>query len=220
LCPQGQYPVTNGLTCQLCNPECTACTTSASTCQGCQVVSQVSYYLTASASTCTTTCASGTYPDNTNLLCTACNSGCATCFGPSLTECYSCTSNYFLISSSTNCSLACPLGQYQVTSTLTCVVCAVGCADCSVSATNCASCKIASGVPYYLSGSNCLQTCPAGTYADNSTLSCLPCANGCATCFGPAISECSSCTAYNSQNYYLIASTATCSLTCPNEQFP
>lgn len=39
----------------------------------------------------------------------------------------------------------------------------------------------------------CTSPCPDPFYSDETTKTCLPCATGCTSCFGPSLNECDSC---------------------------
>ena len=48
-------------------------------------------------------------------------------------------------------------------------------------------------MPYFLIEGKCIEECPEGTYADEDTRECLPCARACNTCYGPTSKECIEC---------------------------
>ena len=72
----------------------------------------------------------------------------------------------------------------------------------------------------FLSNHVCLQVCPDGFYEDTGTSKCLPCEDGCATCNGPAISQCDTCkNATNLTTFYKVINATVCSQFCPRGQF-
>jgi len=81
------------------------------------------------------------------------------------------------------------------------------CSNCS-DGTTCDSCPLGS----FLSSSQCVTTCPGGSYADNATRKCIACTGGCNTCSGSA-GNCTSCppgtVLYN----------GSCSAGCPSNYF-
>ena len=61
-----------------------------------------------------------------------------------------------------------------------------------------------------------MASCPAGFWADASTLRCEPCAGHCTTCFGPSQDECLSC---NGTLGFVIAHNSCVKLECASGQF-
>ena len=61
------------------------------------------------------------------------------------------------------------------------------------------------GAFVFLDGSACVQVCPDGEYEDSSVYQCLSCADGCELCFGPALTDCTTCGNSSSTNYYKIS---------------
>ena len=178
-CPNGYF--LNGNNCTVCDTKCTLCSTSATTCSACTTTA---YLLN---STCYTTCPNPYYNDNNAgagpTLCLLCDAKCASCTGPTNTNCITCAATYTL--SGTTCDSTCITG-YGITSTTgICVQCVSPCSGCSMTSTNCLSC-ISTPSQYYLltvSGStSCVNTCPADNYADPGTLTCVQCPSVCLTC--------------------------------------
>ena len=86
--------------------------------------------------TCFTTCPDGFYTDTTTNKCLPCNAICPTCFGPLITNCYTCTGDYYLQISITTCDKKCPGGTFKDTASKTCSPC-IGCNICGTTATDC-----------------------------------------------------------------------------------
>jgi len=165
----------------------------------------------------------------TNLLTEACNSSCASCFGPSSTQCLSCNSAYLYQS---QCLTVCPIGYYgdqTVTSNWTCQPCNSSCLTCYGSTnSNCYSCNPGQT----LSGSQCFGNClTVGTYYNTSNVLskilssnplnlntalglCQSCHPTCRSCNGSLINQCITCNTgtylYNGQ----------CLSTCPYSYYP
>ena len=149
-------------------------------------------------------------------MCTACTTPCATCTGA--TACLTCDGANLLHYGTTTCSNACPDGQYDGGSGK-CLQCSVYCKKCT-SLTACSACNSLGGVGYYLSGSSCIASCPAGKYGQVPSYTCTSCDPGCSTCYGPALTQCYSCKNNGTDNHYLEYGTQTCSTTCPSSQYP
>jgi len=160
-----------------------------------------------------------------------CNSSCLTCSNGS--SCNTCTSQFYLLPANLNvgvttCVTSCPLGYYpksivQISfqnSTLSaviqqqCTICISPCLTCK-SASICTDC-IAN---YTLSGTTCIQNCPAGSYksiniviqilsVSITTTTCKLCSSVCATCVNSS-NYCLSC-----YNGYILTSTNDCVSNC------
>lgn len=84
----------------------------------------------------------------------------------------------------------------------------------------CLSCFLDAGNYVYLYNDICVTNCPVGFYEETSNNTCMFCADGCKTCFGPSLNECDVCNTSNSTDpYYKWANETTCDLSCPNGQF-
>lgn len=73
-----------------------------------------------------------------------CHSQCSSCFGPTINDCYTCSSGFFLlgnacldkcpllsIPSMNLCTVSCPNNYFKVQTTMRCEPCAIGCSICS-----------------------------------------------------------------------------------------
>ena len=115
-----------------------------------------------------------------------CNSPCRTCNTSNTSSCLTCynssQSNFTLLYQN-QCLSSCPLGSYQVNSSL-CSKCSSQCATCSYLSTNCTSCTLNSTLPYLYNNKSlspiqgtCLSSCYSGTYLLNNT--CYDCNGSC-----------------------------------------
>ena len=212
-CPSpGYWQDTTNHICADCHTACSVCTGSSDTqCSTCKS----GYFLQPAPddTTCSSTCPVGYWQDTDNHICASCNAACAACTGSASTQCSACKSGYFLQPSSTICLDSCSLtGYWQDTTNHICAPCNVACAACTGSAnTQCSSCKTG----YFLqpSGTECLDTCPAGYWSNPGSNSCDTCNAACAICTGPSDTQCSAC----ESGHFLQPSPAvtTCSSSCP-----
>ena len=99
-----------------------------------------------------------------------------------------------------------------------CVACSSVCATCT-SLSVCQSCQSVNGIAYFKEGSSCTVSCPSNKFGNINTMTCDPCANGCLTCFGAALTECNSCTTHSTVPYFLEYNTNICSTACINGQY-
>lgn len=105
-------------------------------------------------------------------VCLSCHENCATCTGPSNTQCPTCKSGFYRQPSSKTCLSTCPLTYTANDTTRTCtkVVCHTFCSTCTGTLeTECTACK----TEYYLQPSpnsnTCADSCPATNYYANSS---------------------------------------------------
>lgn len=109
-------------------------------------------------------------PNNT---CIRCHDNCATCFGASNTQCYSCKGTNAYYAPTLTCDKTCPSSQYiaDYVSHL-CEKCTDGCATCSLETDNCTKCENG----FFLQESSgklvCLATCPDKWYTNSTLGSC------------------------------------------------
>lgn len=129
-----------------------------------------------------------------------CDVLCLTCFGASSTSCNSCVQTptmYWL--SNTTCSLTCLSGYGQQTVPNFCIKCDVKCTSCFDDPLNCSACvKSGPNQAYVYTAdplvaySECVNPCPAGTFANKTTQTCDPCNTNCSTCIN-SVNYCLSC---------------------------
>lgn len=93
-----------------------------------------------------------------------------------------------------------------------CISCASPCLTCSLLTTDCTTC-ITTPTKYYLYNNVCYNPCPAETYSDNGTQSCLLCLNLCSVC-SVTSTNCSACDTAGPYISYLLGST--CVTNCGN----
>ena len=139
-CPSSGY-YKNLLTniCTTCAAGCKACTSSTlSSCTSCNE----GYYLQPSGTSCLTTCPTGYFGNQTTNACSACNSTCLTCSGPTSGECTSCGTGTFLNPYTNSCNATCPEGTYKTVSPNRCNICDPGCVLCTGAGnSNCVGCR-------------------------------------------------------------------------------
>ena len=186
---------------------------------------------------CVNPCPDGYYGDASSWECRACWSSttspfsCKTCDASTSSSCLSCNIGHFQHPMDTgSCLIACPTGYYGDNSNWKCKPCySTGVPDKSACgtcfgplATNCASCSV-SGTYYSPVDQSCVTTCPDGYYADTSDYpnnQCRKCYQynppsnphgTCATCTGPAATECLSC----ASSLFFDSTTNMCVSICP-----
>ena len=197
---------------------CATCT-SLSVCQSCQVINGIAYYL--EGSSCTVNCPSNKYGNVNTLTCDICANGCLTCFGPTTSECNSCTNynavDYFLEYNTNLCSQNCPGGQYKDTTSYRCLLCSPLCVTCSGSATNCLTCGMSVFHAHlYFYSNQCLITCPSSFWGNSVNHLCEACNPACLECFSSSIDSCTSCTNISTTIYYKFRERTTCGTVCPD----
>lgn len=212
--------------CQQCHYSCATCDTSATDCLTCSNVTGRVHYLLGTE--CLEKCPATYYGIDADNECAACHLSCQTCFGPNVDECYSCRQNsddgkdYFLQYGTTTCVETCPDGQYPNATSLKCLICDSNCDTCSSDSVTCDTCYMDGGAHVFLEGTVCVEKCKDGFYGENSTYTCDACADGCATCFGPDLTDCFTCRLADdgTTNFYKLADKTECmDSACPNGQF-
>ena len=152
------------------NTSCGACDASCGTCSGpgaTQCTScAASKYLSGGACTACTVCGAGTYPSatctsTTNTVCSACDAGCAVCFGPGPNQCGSCPPASFMNGGACSACKVCEAGSFQASA-------------CGGSANAvCAPC--AAGSFSGTTGASSCSACPEGTTSGPGALACTAC---------------------------------------------
>lgn len=108
-CPAGMYGDQMQSVCQSCPKQCKTCTSNTS-CNSCQPVFSVPYYLYNSV--CLTTCPIGTIRHPTDSICDSCGIGCASCTNLK-DNCTTCKWNLYRFFNKTySCLEFCPSGYY------------------------------------------------------------------------------------------------------------
>lgn len=169
-CPKGYFKNFRTRQCERCHPTCTACEgIGPSACTSC--VSGLRLHHTNGAKgLCISTCKLCHYKDMKSFRCLPCDKSCRTCYGPTNTNCLSCSLNrvYF----QNTCRKSCPAGTFFKTFTQECVKCHPLCKTCVGPKPNqCLSC-----LPrLFLEQSTCVIQCSSKTKADLKNKLCHPC---------------------------------------------
>ena len=116
LCPEGFYTDPSSTSCPPCNSSCQACSGPLPTnCLRCYPGTFLT--VVGSSSTCGS-CASGTWSDLINGICSVCDPNCLTCSGGSFKECLSCVGTKYFYDN--QCWSKCSDGTFGVNGTMTC----------------------------------------------------------------------------------------------------
>ncbi|EAS00754.2 zinc finger lsd1 subclass family protein (macronuclear) [Tetrahymena thermophila SB210] len=190
-CPAKTYQTNNGATniCSSCDSSCQTCSgPNANQCLSCILPN----YFQPDTTQCVTTCKTSYYPVQNTATCAPCNATCYQCSASTANDCTSCTGNLYL--QNNTCSSTCQNGTYPDKTTNKCTQCDSTCLTCSAGTnTDCLTCS----PPNYLQTdkNSCLTTCKSNEYQDNSSNKCVACNVLCATCSGPASTQCLTCQA-------------------------
>jgi hypothetical protein len=203
--------VVNSGTCANCDPSCRTCSLTSTNCTACNITSALPYLSTTNASvgSCLQTCPYSYYGDLTDGLCLSCvplGIGCTNCSSP--TSCYSCSTAYIYYLST--CLLVPPSGYYNNSGYAS--PCSSQCATCQGLASNCTSCL----GNLSLSGSQCVNNCPAGQVGLSQLCTNCSAAAFCLTCLTTA-TFCTSCLLATPAVYL---SQGSCATACPNYTYP
>jgi hypothetical protein len=147
-----------------------------------------------------------------------CNVYCLSCFNKQITQCYSCDISQGYMLSGTTCNTSCLTGYGPTTDPAVCILCDLKCTACYDLADNCTTCKSTGANASYLYDnttigySQCVLTCPAGTFINSTARTCDLCDANCTTC---AINStyCYSCVVGYGWAYY------NCFMPCPDGRF-
>lgn len=181
ICPPGYFANVTTHTCDLCNTNCTACIYTANYCTAC-----ITYFGYANH-VCYNPCPVGYYNNTNGTNCTACSVYCYICVDPAdlCTVCTTVSPYIAYLYNTTNatgqCLRVCPAGWYPETYSGAgpnlCLACPTECLTCTGNPTPCQTC-IAN---YYLYLSTCINPCPDGYFATNTTGTgtCLYCNTWC-----------------------------------------
>ena len=201
--------------CQPCSSVCVTCFGTAENCTS--ATCALNYFFLNNE--CLNNCPNGYYEDATLRQCLACATGCATCSAAGTAACTVCSNTYYLQIGLTSCLAGCNSGEFPSALNNKCVLCNSACATCTALNT-CQTCQSVNGIAYFLNGTSCTVACPSNQFGQLSNYQCTACADGCATCFGAALSNCYTCGASSvPTNHFLIYGTNICSPTCPAGQY-
>lgn len=156
---------------------------------------------------------------------------CASCDGPTSSDCLSCITGLFLQVSPgpSTCESVCPEGFYSDGTSNTCPPCNGECVTCfGPLNSNCITCPTGKFLSINKNSYTC-TLCPPGTYPESSGV-CHNCDPNCVTCFGGSSSECNSCDPNKfffeyqcwincPDGYFGVNNTMTCETTCPIKNF-
>ena len=215
-------------------------------CSTCAAGTFASAACSATADTVCTTCttcdlgwfASAACSPTADTTCTQCDLSCATCDGPSSSNCTSCVALEYLSGGVCSSCTTCDPGWFasaacSATADTVCTQCDASCATCSGdTASDCTGCAAGK----YLDGGVCktCSSCADGTYQATACTAtantvCPACEASCVTCSGGTASNCTSCAAGKYLNggvcstclscgagtYQATACTATANTVCP-----
>jgi len=149
-----------------------------------------------------------------------CNYPCQTCSATNKSFCLSCFSapSTLIYLQNNTCAATCSDG-FSGNGGTTCVACNSACLTCQMANKNlCATCNFSSSTPfYYATNQFCYASCPSTSYNQTATFTCIDCTSPCASCTGPAITQCTSCLGSTLTPYL---SGTTCVSTCPVSTVP
>lgn len=204
LCEKGYF--VKGFFCENCIENCVDCMDK----QSCKVCEE-GFLFDSFTQTCKRPCPVGYFYSEDLDVCVVCAAQCSTCFGPSSSNCTSCTEGYLLFGTTCEHTTECPESFYQLNNT---------CYQCT---SNCLTCK---------DSKNCTSCISNYSYINNSCIDCTindcPCSSNCVKCSNGLCLQCtldkylrnSLCVDYCEPSEYLINNTCYCSVlckSCPNE---
>ena len=168
--------------CQPCSSVCVTCSVAAENCTS-TTCPQNLFFL---SNQCLSSCPDGYYADTALRQCKACATECLKCFGAGAAACTKCSASAYLQIGLTTCAATCNPGEYANSVNNECTECNPACALCT-SPTVCQSCQSVNGLGYFLDVNKCTVKCPSDKFGNTGNFQCVGCADGCATCYGPAI---------------------------------
>ena len=178
-CP-GQYLSENN--CQNCHPSCGSCFgPNGNHCLKCSG----NFSLNTESHTCNKACPRKFYQDPKTFTCKPCHYSCASCFGPTSSQCLTCPEK--LQFHSNTCVWHCPYGWYK-TFGQQCAPCSPRCKKCLYKYDLCTNCH-QNDVWHDF---KCFKKCGENMFHDSSNR-CYPCHESCKTCNGTAPNECLTC---------------------------
>ncbi|KAL4490436.1 hypothetical protein ABPG72_002646 [Tetrahymena utriculariae] len=210
-CSSNQYKNIQNQTCSPCNFSCSTCKGPDSTdCLSCSGA----LYLDQPRGICSNQCPDKQYKNIQNNKCEQCNPTCASCNGPSSSECASCDLPRFYQASTKQCVTDCLSNQFKDTQQKRCRNCDPTCATCSDAySNNCTSCQ---GQLYLDTAEyKCSSTCPLRFFKNTSNNQCSKCDNSCYSCDGSQPNNCLSC---ELPRYYQVAQRQ-CVTQCNSNQY-
>jgi len=207
VCPDQFYGDPETRICLPCSdPACEKCPNGIDICEKC--ISNIGFWL--NGTDCVETCpAIRKFHNNDTFTCEDCHPLCYKCSDAGINNCTACEDPLFLYNNT--CISTCPDRFYGDPTQRKCVPCTnSACQKCTAAASTCTKCI--PNIGFWLSGSNCVSTCPtARKYPNNDTFTCASCHSTCYTCTNGTANDCTSCQSplflYNN----------TCVTTCPDQ---
>ncbi|KAJ7611693.1 insulin-like growth factor binding protein [Roridomyces roridus] len=226
-CASGFFSTSTG-DCKVCQIGCSSCADGTGNCITCasgftQDQNDSTKCQPVAASAGGVACPSSGFSDGTS--CIACSASCVTCSGPTSNDCTSCsigTGHY--LTNNGSCVTASNTGVCEGSNLIAdntkgeCDTCGAKCTTCEISNFNsvstvnqlkCTGCLKG----FFLSGGQCIDSCPKGTFLSADNVTCAACDSSCGTCSGSA-TNCLTCSASNQ-----LASAGKCVSTCPLNTF-
>lgn len=186
----------SNFSCTPCSDGCLTCSGTSTNCLSCTNFSGTPYYKLTNVNTCDDECPPGQFISLVfSHQCQLCSDNCVTCVGraDNCTTDGGCRNGMFFDLNQYQCLYICPNNYYGKvvdatnTSKNICEKCADECALCyGAGKTKCTKCTTFGGTPYfkYPFTDVCESVCPKGFYGEVQSLSCLPCQEACAACYG------------------------------------
>jgi hypothetical protein len=196
-CQPGFYQVARS--CARCHPWCLTCNGktvfSCLTCHPGYTYDPVRQYCELNP-----LCTPGLARYTTSNICKPCHIFCQTCDDFTENSCLTCFSGFAYQPATKYCKRTCVSHQYYLVATNSCPTCFTNCLECSGPlSTECLSCYPGS---FMRADSSCLLNCLTNQYYDGGgTMLCQNCHATCATCSGPALTECLTCPVGKVKNF-------------------
>ncbi|XP_016951900.1 furin-like protease 2 isoform X3 [Drosophila biarmipes] len=183
-CPDGYFENSRNRTCVPCEPNCASCQDHPEFCTSCD------HHLVMHENKCYSACPLDTYETEDNK-CAFCHSTCATCNGPTDQNCITCRSSRYAWQN--KCLISCPDGFYADKKRLECMPCQEGCKTCTSNGV-CSEClqnwTLNKSDKCIVAGS---ESCSESEFFSQAVGQCSACHASCASCNGPAETNCMSC---------------------------
>lgn len=123
-----------------------------------------------------------------------CHIACTSCWGTSVSQCWTCEQDTPMKLSGTTCNESCLSGYGDTFDGMVCVLCDLHCTACFELAYNCTACRTWGTYRSYLWPANfsCENPCPEGMYGNSTDSTCYDCDPECVSCGGTS-SHCYEC---------------------------
>ncbi|KAJ6520275.1 insulin-like growth factor binding protein [Mycena sanguinolenta] len=224
-CASGFFLTSTG-DCKVCELGCSSCAAGTGNCLTCapnftQDQNDATKCTAVPTSAAGVTCPDGSFGDGTS--CVACSASCQTCSGPTSNDCTLCPQTHYLTNNG-SCVSASSTGVCEGSNLIAdnnkgeCDTCGAKCTSCeiagfnvasTVNALKCTACLKGT----VLSGGQCIDSCPTGTFlSPTDNVTCTACDSSCSTCSGSS-TFCLTCPTNQ------LASNGKCVSTCPPNTF-